>query len=119
MNIKDNLIDTIIISYTGWRFFLNLTISWIILQLVKSILSSNGIIFGGLLATIFLFIGIWIIGLPYALSHPINKKDVVRQNIKQKTMIEIFKENKVLKYFSIFTAILFITMVTLVSFFSK
>jgi hypothetical protein len=120
MNIKNNWRDTIGISFSGWRFVLNLAISWIFLQIIKSILLNNGIILGGFLATILLFVGVWLVGLPYALSHP-TVKNVHNSNVQQETvtLAEVFKKNKGLRYFAIVTAVLFLTMVTLVSFFSK
>lgn len=120
MNIKNNWRDTIGISFSGWRFVLNLVTSWVLLQIIKSIFFSNGIILGGLLSTILLFLGVWVIGLPYALSHSTVKSNQNLNSQHEKvTMVGVLKKSKGLKYLSIFTAILFLTMVTLVSLFSK
>lgn len=120
MNIKNNWRDTIGISFSGWRFVLNLSISWVLLQIIKSTLLSNGVILGGFLTTILLFVGVWAVGLPYALSHP-TVKSIKNSSVQHErvTVTEVFKKNKGLRYFAIVTAILFLTMITLVSFFSK
>lgn len=66
MNIKNNWRDFISLPFTGWRFVFNFALAWILLQVIKSVTSSNGIILGAIPATGLLFLLAWVVGLPYA-----------------------------------------------------
>jgi hypothetical protein len=111
--MKNTWRDIVARPFMGKAFIFNFAVGFLIFVFIREIWKSNGYIVGGFLSTTIMFFIIWLVGLPYVLSHP--SKEALMPHTKPEPALQILKKSRGLKYFAIFTAVLFISMVALVS----
>lgn len=100
--MKNSWRDIVGRPFMGWAFVINIAIAWILLQVVKAIFSSNGIILGAIPATALLFLLAWLVGLPRVLNRTVTKIEIKTPEPKQETKTDRKKLFKILGGLALF-----------------